>query len=162
MGTLAPQLKLSRPATSDLLIEDLWHQLRLAVLGLDLPWDRLRVYQDSLPHCGMERSIIRDVAVAGSPNFQLLEELMALGSLVEGTESPLLLVQELKHHRQPGAANPEASAQLILARDRYIAQRINDTLPPGEQGLLFIGMLHRVTPHLAPDVEVIYPLTVTA
>ncbi len=46
--------------------------------------------------------------------------------------------------------------ELIDARDGYIARRIDETLKPGEAGLLFIGMLHHVDKMLNADIKTSY------
>ena len=47
---------------------------------------------------------------------------------------------------------------MLAERDRFIAQRVNATLPEGGSGVLFIGMLHEVRPGLSPDIEVRTPI----
>ncbi|QVL47586.1 MAG: hypothetical protein KFB96_18055 [Thiocapsa sp.] len=42
--------------------------------------------------------------------------------------------------------------------DPGLPGRINETLQAGEVGILFLGMLHDVTPWLASDIRVAYPL----
>jgi hypothetical protein len=146
-----------------------WRQIDRAIAALDLSWRRVRLYQDALPVCGREEEIVLALAQGGSRNHQLLERLRARGAVLMGTESADLLVQEYQLAQQsltgqpPGG--PEAAAQrrawsesLLQRRDQFIAQRINDTLQPGETGILFLGMLHRVERYLPRDIEVIYPL----
>ena len=70
-----------------------------------------------------------------------------------GTESGDLLVQEyqlakqsLTPARSSRAAGVAATRRtfgdaLLQRRDQFIAQRINDTLKPGETGILFLGIL---------------------
>lgn len=81
-----------------------------------------------------------------------------------GTESAELLVEEYQlaitalNAGAGGAGRRQLrSAALLEKRDRYIAARINATLEPGEMGILFLGMLHAVEPHLKPDIKVVYP-----
>ena len=101
-----------------------------------------------------------------SLNYQLLAGLIEKGAAVMGTESPDLLVEEyqLIMHSQPGprlqaGAGKKAvlGRSLLEKRDKYIADRINRTLGPGEVGVIFIGMLHSVQKYLAPDIEVVHP-----
>ena len=87
------------------------------------------------------------------------------------TESPDLLVQEYKLIKEVlAAADAEAAASLqtrqkslsqslLKRRDEAIAERINDTLGPGETGFLFLGMLHSVAGLLAEDIRVTYPIS---
>jgi hypothetical protein len=87
-----------------------------------------------------------------------------------GTESPELLLEEYElikeflvlgesgqtstsDARQKGSGN-----SVIERRDRYIAGRINETLSGNETGILFIGMLHRLTCWLDTGIRVIHPL----
>jgi hypothetical protein len=87
-----------------------------------------------------------------------------------GTESSELLVEEyelikgLLASGEPvgtksiGARQKGLSDSLLKRRDMYIAHRIDETLRANETGILFIGMLHRLTQWLAKDVRVTYPL----
>ena len=150
-------------------IAGMWGDLRRTVEQWDLPWKKVRLYQDGLPRCAREVDIVTTLAGAGSPNHQLLLSLMSRGATLVGTESPDLLVKEYRLVQEQLAAtdsrgaatNAEHQARsraLLARRDRYIAQRINESLLPGEIGLLFLGMLHAVEPYLAKDIEVRHPI----
>jgi hypothetical protein len=150
-------------------INQIWSEIEHAIDALALPVDRVRLYQDGLPVCGQESEIVTELAQSGSRNHQLLLRLMAKGAILMGTESGDLLVQEYHMAKQSlTARRPRAAAvagarqvvsdTLLNRRDQFIAQRINDTLKPGETGILFLGMLHAVERYLEPDVQVIYPL----
>lgn len=150
--------------------ERLWQQIRQAIEGLALPWERVRLYQDGLPKCGRETEIVRELAAAGSANHALLADLMDRGATLMGTESGDLVVRELRLMQMVLAATDPREAATLQARhaaesrtlldqrDRFMAHRINDTLGPGEIGILFIGMLHSLEPYLAPDIHVAYPV----
>ncbi len=153
-------------------IAGMWGDLRRTVEQWDLPWDKVRLYQDGLPRCAREVDIVTTLAGAGSPNHQLLLSLMGRGATLVGTESPDLLVKEYRLVQEELAAHDsrvaatkaehealEARSRALLARrDRYIARRINESLLPGEIGLLFLGMLHSVESYLAKDIEVRHPI----
>lgn len=151
-------------------IEQLWADIRTRVEGWALPWEHVRLYQDGLPVCGREDEIVRDLAKAGSPNHQLLLSLMSKDATLMGTESGELIVEEYRLAREILAAkDPEEAARieaqhkarrrsLIVRRDRFIARRINESLRAGEIGLLFLGLLHSIEPHLAKDIRVTYPI----
>jgi hypothetical protein len=151
-------------------IDQTWTEIERCIAGIDLAFDRVRLYQDGLPVCGREGEIVTELAQGGSRNHQLLLRLMARGAILMGTESGDLLVQEYQLARQalttrsPRAAGVAAqrrdlSEALLKRRDQFMAQRINDTLKPGETGILFLGMLHALSGYLHPDIEVIYPLS---
>jgi hypothetical protein len=178
MGKLAPSVrrvtvqKLGRQAWKRNvdLIGQMWEEIRRTVEAWDLPWEKVRLYQDGLPRCGREAEIVADLAVAGSPNHQLLLSLMKRGATLMGTESPDLLLEEYRLVQQilaakdpKDAARIEArheprSRSLLAQRDQYIARRINESLRAGETGLLFLGMLHSLDSRLAKDIRVTYPI----
>jgi hypothetical protein len=148
-------------------IEAVWSKLRADLAALDLPWDRVRLYQDGLPAAGPDLQIVRDLAAAGSRNHQLLLELSEKGARITGTESPDLLLEEYRLARESLAAGAgptvaarvargKAEARRILdARDVFIAARIAATLKAGEIGLLFLGALHSLAGRFPPGVELI-------
>jgi hypothetical protein len=126
-----------------------------------------RVYQDGLPVCGREPDIVAELAEAGSRNHGLLLKLQARGAVLMGTESPELLVEEYQAALAkfaPGGAQGAGKHRdrlrhdLIDRRDRYVAERINSTLLPGETGILFMGMLHKIARWLDRGISVVYPL----
>lgn len=150
-------------------IARMWGDLRRTVEGWDLPWDKVRLYQDGLPQCGRETDIVTTLAGAGSPNHQLLLSLMSRGATLVGTESPDLLLKEYRLVQEQLAAHESGAAAiraehdtrsraLLAQRDRYIARRINESLLPGDTGLLFLGMLHSVEAYLAKDIDVCHPI----
>jgi hypothetical protein len=135
-------------------VEKLWGEIRRAIDALGLDYRQVRIYQDGLPVCGQEEQIVRALAAAGSLNHQLILELLRLGAGLAGTEDPQLLIREYQMQRRlmgaaPGrgrspAPSPAEAAELLAARDRFIAERIAATLGDGETGLLFVGAAHRL------------------
>lgn len=153
--------------------EELWNRIEETLEQLDLAYECVRLYQDGLPVCGREGDIVRDLAESGSRNHRLLLRLMEKGAALMGTESPDLLLQEYRevkhmmtakncrkraredlHYQQGGKA-------LLKKRDAFIARRINETLNPGETGILFLGMLHDLAPGLQEDIQVLDPLNLS-
>jgi hypothetical protein len=152
------------------LIDKIWTQVEKTVEGLDLSSEKVRLYQDGLPVCGKETRIIADLA-AKSRNHRLLMRLMDKGAVIMGTESPELLLEEYDLAKRIFAAGgnlkpvktevrqKSVSDSLLKRRDQFIANRITDTLCPGETGILFLGMPHSVGPLLNEQIKVIYPIT---
>jgi len=142
----------------------LWDGIRQSIDALDLDHRKLRVYQDGLPVCGMEMQIVEELAGAGSLNHQLVVKLAGKGAIVVGTEDPQLLIREYQLQRAqialPAGSKgpsplPREAAELLAARDRFIAERIASTLPENETGLLFLGVAHRIDGELrAAGIEV--------
>lgn len=151
-------------------IEERWTQIEKALDALKLDFSKVRLYQDGLPVCGREAELVVRLAQTGSRNYRLLEKLMDRGAVLMGTEAPELLEQEYELAKAglspsareraltAAAGGPGRPQTLLQARDRFIAQRINDTLQAGETGILFLGMLHAPEAFLSRDIRVIYPL----
>ena len=151
-------------------IDQLWTIIHETIEKLDLPYPQVRLYQDGMPNCGREVQIVSDLAKAGSPNHQLLLFLMGKGATLMGTESPELLLEEYQLVQQVLSAEglgevervkarqESLSHSLLARRDRYISERINETLREGETGILFLGMLHSLEEKIAKDIQVHYPI----
>ena len=151
-------------------IDQLWTIIHETIEKLDLPYSQVRLYQDGLPNCGREVQIVTDLANAGSPNHQLLLCLMEKGATLMGTESADLLLEEYQLVQQILSAQDLGEAERVQARqeslsnsllerrDRYISERINETLREGETGILFLGMLHSLEDKIAKDIQVHYPI----
>lgn len=174
-GSMAEEIRARRVARlglaaarkSEREIERLWSGVEAFLRALPSSLSGWRVYQDGLPVCGRELEIVRDLAGQGNRNHALLLELHERGAVVMGTESPKLLLEELEALRaelgsegaapvrSPGGASP---VSLLQRRDEFIAARIDETLLPGETGILLLGALHDVAPHLPADVEATWPL----
>ncbi|AOJ05078.1 MULTISPECIES: hypothetical protein [Burkholderia] len=149
-------------------VERMWDGIEEAIPRLGLDLKSVRIYQDGLPVCGRELEIVDDLAKAGSRNHRLLQTLSRQGATLVGTEAPELLVEEYElawrllnaasANRQRTDTERQLAADLLQRRDRFIARRIDETLPAGGTGILFVGALHRVAPLLPADLAVSYPL----
>ena len=152
------------------LVKRFWYDVENILNKLTLSYAQTRVYQDGLPVCGKELDIVAELAKKGSPNHRILVLLMEKGATVMGTESAELLIEEyhlIKKILETGdvkdaiaieARQKAASDLLLKKRDEFIAARIDQTLQPGETGLLFLGMLHNPAVLLPEDIHVHYPL----
>jgi hypothetical protein len=151
-------------------VDQMWSEIERLIEGMELDHKRLRLYQDGLPVCEHELEIVKEMTYKGSRNHRILMRLYTKGATLMGTESGPLLLQEYKLAKRllsPDAGDLDGDGrdalqmharELLRSRDRFIAERINATLAPGEVGILFLGMLHDVTPWLDPDIQVAYPL----
>lgn len=143
-------------------IHDIWTAIHRTIESLNLPCERIRLYQDGLPECERETDIVKEVAAKGSPNHRLLLELMERGAKLMGTEDPSLLIAEYRLHLESGSdashldsiQQKEQSNNLLAQRDRHIAARINATLLSEEVGLLFLGLAHSIESLLDDDIVV--------
>jgi len=152
------------------IIDKIWMEIEQTIGGLDLPYEKVRLYQDGLPVCGREADIVKELAKSESRNHRLLLSLMERGATIMGTESLELLLEEyglVKDILASGDAfqsekvegrKKSQSQSLVKRRDQFIADCINSTLCAGETGILFLGMLHSLRPLLDKDIHVIYPV----
>ena len=132
-----------------------WRAIADEIKTFGFDFKRVKLYQDSLPVCGRESELVRDLASQGSCNHQLLASLMREGATLVGTESPTLLLDEYRLLQSSENTQGQAAA-LLEARDRFIAGRIDATLHDDEDGVLFIGALHKVARFLPQRVKVEY------
>jgi hypothetical protein len=147
-------------------VADFWNAIEKAMDGLDLDYRKVRLYQDGLPVCGQEGRIVRDLAEQGGTNYRILLKLSQRGAVIEGTEDPDLLRKEyelIMADAAGGVSGAEKAAKsesaavlrdLLHGRDRFIVQRIDATLRPGETGILFLGALHRAIEMLPGTIRV--------
>jgi hypothetical protein len=141
-----------------------WSRIEQAADALPVQPTGWRLYQDGLPVCGHEQAIVDDLAAGGSRNHRLLKRLVDRGADLMGTESAELLVEEYQLQKQmleDGEHNedtPRIAAELLIRRDRFIAERIDATLRSGETGILFLGLMHALEAQLPSGIEVVHPL----
>ncbi|MBI2336695.1 MAG: hypothetical protein HYU97_08045 [Deltaproteobacteria bacterium] len=176
MGTLAPSMreayikKFGKQKWNEhvRVIDEMWSGIQQKIQQMNFSYKKVKVYQDGLPVCGMEKQIIADLAKKGSPNHKLVQWMMRKGATLVGTEDPKLLLEEYHHIRQITQAKThherekrvhefeEQSAELLQKRDKKMSAQIGSTLKKGETGVLFIGLLHRVDEWLAKDIRTSY------
>lgn len=142
------------------IVAKLWKDIQEKINVLDIDYKKVRIYQDGLPECGFEQEIVRELAKAGSSNHQLVLSLIDKGAALMGTEDPQLLIQEyqlqqhVKDEFYSHQSQVEETARLLEARDRFIVNKIDQTLRPGETGLLFLGASHRLEMPDTTDIRV--------
>lgn len=126
-----------------------------------------KIYQDGMIADGeIARRIIEDGIKAGSRNYELVSRLINRGAILVRTERLNLLTEE--RDRLLSITQAESITQKLFAyfkykllknrllnkRDRFIAQRIEETLNEGEKGILFIGAYHNVKKYLPSDIQI--------
>ncbi|OGA18090.1 MAG: hypothetical protein A3H32_11235 [Betaproteobacteria bacterium RIFCSPLOWO2_02_FULL_63_19] len=139
-----------------------WPGIRKTVAELELPYTNVHLYQDALPCCEKEYEVVRRIAESGSDNHELLLKLVDEGARLVGTEDASLLLHEYRllqdvlggQRQDDDDRNANRKQELLVERDRFIAARINATLPTAEIGLLFLGGNHCVEPLLDADILV--------
>jgi hypothetical protein len=155
--TIARRIEFERKQNS---IKTVWNEIENNLLNWRNSFENVLIYQDSLPVCGRELEIVREVAATGSPNYRLILKLIEQGAEIIGTESPELLKSEYEVQSE-FMKNPKNKSLMdklrifLLKRDRFIADRINETLLSDKLGVLFIGMMHQVETQLPEDIKVV-------
>ncbi len=153
-----------------------WNRHKKAVSGF---WDsitnyfelleasNLKIYQDGLMIDGeVGKKIIEEGASKGSKNHKIVLKLMKKGAKIVKTEDLALLKEE--YNSLIKLSQTKSPIEKMLAyigyklrknplmkkRDKFIAERINETLQDGEVGVLFIGVYHNVLPQISQDIMV--------
>jgi hypothetical protein len=155
--TIAQRVEFERKQN---LIKKVWHETENNLLSWRNSFEDVFIYQDGLPICGRELEIVQEVAATGSLNYQLILKLIEQGAEIIGTESPELLKSEYEVQSE-FMKNPKNKSlldklrRLLIRRDRFIADRISETLLSDKLGILFIGMMHQVEIQLPEDIKVV-------
>lgn len=140
-------------AERELMIGQYWRVVQESLLNLPISFNRVKLFQDSLPDAPDVDRLVEEMAQNGSPNHRLLQLLRSHGARIIGTESLALLIEEYQAIKQQRATF-ELLRRSLDARDRYIAKRIAATLGDDEIGILFIGAAHDVARYCDPAIKV--------
>jgi len=127
----------------------------------------LKIYQDGLMIDGkLGKKIVEEGVKKGSKNYKIILKLVKRGAEIRKTEDIHLLKKEydslikLSQTKSPIEKtlayigyklrkNP-----LMEKRDKFMAERINETLQDEEVGVFFIGVYHNVLPRISQDIMV--------
>lgn len=169
MGSVAPwlreqyKLKFGKEKWEEhfKLVKEIWKWIKTKIKGLKLTYEKVRIYQDGLPLCEKEIDIVQKLAERGSINYKIILELINRGAKLEGTESKELLLEEYNNIKNITTTSikreyKEGNKQLLIRRDHYIANKINETLRRDETGILIIGSEHKVYKYLPKDIKIDY------
>lgn len=156
--------------------EDLWEEHRKIVDGF---WEVIanyfdsedvsgvKIYQDGMVAEGeIGEMIVKEGEKSGSRNYELVSRLLKRGAFLVKTEDFNLVKEE--RDRLLSITQAKSTLQKITAylkykfikdrlldkRDKFIAQRINETLKSGGKGILFIGAFHDVRKWLSWDIRI--------
>ena len=147
-------------------VDGFWYALSLYFnYGVD-EW-KLKVYQDGMVAEGeIGAKIVEEGLRSGSKNYELVSRLLKQGAILVKTEDfnlvkeerdRLLTITQAKSTTQKLVAFIKykfIKNRLLRKRDKFIAQRINETLDDGERGVLFVGAFHNVKKWLAKDIQI--------
>ncbi len=156
--------------------EDVWRQHQRTVEGF---WDAIsdyfisvdvsgmKVYQDGMVAEGdVGEKIVEEGVKSGSRNYELVARLLKRGATLVKTEDFNLVKEErdkllkitqakTKLEKLFGFIRYKLTKNTLLnKRDRFIAQRIDESLPEDQTGILFIGAYHNINPKLPRDIQI--------
>jgi hypothetical protein len=156
--------------------EEIWAKHKKTVDGF---WNAISEYFDSLDVKGMKiyqdgmvgegemgQKIVEDAAKAGSKNYQLVLRLLEKGAVLVKTEDFKLVKKE--YDRLCAIIQAKSITRKMIAfikyklvktillnkRDVFIAERIDQTLKPDEQAILFIGAFHKIKKRIPKSIQV--------
>jgi hypothetical protein len=156
--------------------EELWKLHRKTVDGF---WDAISHYFNSIDVSGMKiyqdglvanremgQKIVEEGAKSGSKNFELILKLLKRGAILVRTEDVMLVKKE----RDMLLAVIQAKStvqkfiavlkykliknRLLIKRDKFITQRIKETLGLNERGIIFVGAYHKIKRKLPKDIQI--------
>lgn len=156
--------------------EEIWTKHKNTVEGF---WDAIsryfdsvdvkgiKIYQDGLVADGeVGQKIVAETSKAGSKNYQLVSRLLERGALLVKTEDFKLVKEEYKKLVAITQAQSImrktiafvryklVKSSLLNKRDAFIAKRIDETLNPGEKGIIFVGASHKVKERLPESIKI--------
>jgi len=146
-------------------VEGFWDAILLYFMYVDELG--LKIYQDGMVAGGeIGQKIVEEGTRLGSKNYELVARLLKQGAILIKTEDFNLVKEE--RDRLLTLTKAKSVTQKLIAfikyklvknrllnkRDRFIAQRINETLNDGERGVLFIGAFHNVKNFLPGDIQI--------
>ena len=134
-------------------INHLWDRIEKKIEGIRLDYQKLRIYQDSLSTEMDANAMVKNMLAQGSRNYMLLNTLLIKGGQLMGTENSALLFEEY-NMLQNNNSHFSSGKELLDKRDKFIAERIENTLLDGEIGLLFIGADHNVSKFFSTCIQI--------
>ncbi|MCG2712390.1 MAG: hypothetical protein L6416_08735 [Candidatus Omnitrophica bacterium] len=146
-------------------VESFWDAIIDYFASLDA--SGMKIYQDGMIAQGEAGAkIVEEGVRAGSKNHELIARLLKGGAVLMRTEDFNLVKEELDRILAITSAKSVAQKlaaflkykfiknRLLNKRDKFIVQRINETLLDGEKGIIFIGAFHDIKKWLPKDIQI--------
>ncbi|MFH0771968.1 MAG: hypothetical protein V1933_05060 [Candidatus Omnitrophota bacterium] len=142
-------------------------------------WDAISFYFDSMEVSGMKiyqdgmvaggeigEKIVEEGVMARSKNYDLISRLLKRGAILVKTEDFNLVKEE--RDRLFAIIKARSIIQKLIAlmnfkivknrllnkRDKFISERINETLDQDETGIIFIGACHNLKEKLSKSIQI--------
>lgn len=147
-------------------VNGFWDTILVYFSSIDV--SGMKIYQDGMVAEGeMGRRIAEDGVRLGSKNYELVENLLKRGAILVKTEDFQLVKEE--RDRLLEVTSARRTSQKLIAflkykfvknsllnrRDKFIIQRIIETLLDGENGILFIGAYHNIKNKLPKSIHIV-------
>jgi hypothetical protein len=151
-------------------VEKSWDKIELEIFKhlKKTSFGKIKIYQDGLPVAGETGvKIVKDAAANGSKNYSIINRLLAKGASLEVAESKELLLKEYyllsdinkaetpEKQLESYLAYQKIAGELLINRDTFVAEQINETLKEGETGIAFFGASHAIVDKLNNDIKVV-------
>ncbi|MEK7448993.1 MAG: hypothetical protein AAB019_05855 [Planctomycetota bacterium] len=146
-------------------IESFWESILNYFDSIDV--SGMKIYQDGMVAEGeIAQKIVEEGVKLGSRNYQLLAKLLERRAILVKTEDFKLVKEE--RNRLVALTQTKSIIQRLIAlikyklvenillnkRDKFIAQKIDETLKHDEAGTIFIGAYHNIKKRLSVDIQI--------
>ena len=146
-------------------VEGFWDVITDYFTSVDV--SGMKIYQDGMVAEGeIGEKIVEEGLNLGSRNYELVARLLKRGAILVKTEDFNLVKEERDKLLKITQAKTKLEKlfgfirykltknRLLNKRDRFIAQRIDESLPQDQTGILFIGAYHNINPKLPRDIQI--------
>ncbi|MFA5805907.1 MAG: hypothetical protein WC879_14820 [Melioribacteraceae bacterium] len=146
-------------------VERLWDVISDYFASIDV--SGMKIYQDGMIAEGeLGEKIVEECVKAGSRNYELIAKLLKRGATLIKSEDFNLVKEErdrlfkitqakTKLEKLFGFIRYKLTKNTLLnKRDKFIALRIDESLPEDQTGILFIGAYHNIRPKLHRDIQI--------
>jgi hypothetical protein len=119
-----------------------------------------KLYYDSLTKEDSEEAL-EFIKKNNEQCYNLVQEFRDAGAKLQATEDLLLLeetaswISMLNDNAQTDLATEEMLAKNMMDRDKYIAEKVTQSLKENETGILFLAPGRQIANFLPPDIRVI-------
>ncbi|MCK9220326.1 MAG: hypothetical protein M0P47_09790 [Bacteroidales bacterium] len=145
-----------------------WNAIEFYFNNININIKGIKIYQDGMFVDGeMAMKIIDDGIKSGSKNSEIVFNLIDRGAILIKTEDFKMVKDEYDGLQSIIKSKNVISKYIqllryrvlkpifLIRRDKFIANRISETLGPNETGVLFIGAYHNIMKRLSRDITVI-------
>lgn len=144
-----------------------WEIIGQSCDAIDFGDKVVKIYQDGMVVDGeIALKIMEDSVKAGSRNYEIISKLVKRGAIIIRTEELSLVKKELEMLKSIPSSGALITklimifwfkiirSKLLNQRDKFIADRIAETLAMNEIGIIFLGAYHDILKKLPKDIVI--------